>query len=146
MFSIIAIYYYIIRHGFTKKLYISIYFYALSLIHNTSLTTAYLGLNNSECVEYLFYFKQSAGTCNLYLYYNGVIILLLLYSGFSIQCVYLNISAIQMATNDHTIHLVISLFIIFSENGTVIYLVFNIVIYLVCNIWHLSFLFLPRMS
>jgi hypothetical protein len=39
-----------------KKKYISMYIYPLSRIHNTSLTSAYSGLDKRECdcLEYLF--------------------------------------------------------------------------------------------
>jgi hypothetical protein len=39
---------------FTKTKYISIYIYPLSRLHNTSLVSAYFGLDKRECLEYLF--------------------------------------------------------------------------------------------
>jgi hypothetical protein len=46
-----------IMYVFTKKKYISMYIYPLSRIHNTSLISAYCGLDkrDSECLEYMLY-------------------------------------------------------------------------------------------
>jgi hypothetical protein len=52
---------------FTKKKYLSMYFYPLSRIHNTSFTSAYFGLDKHECecVEYLLLFIIRVVSCGV---------------------------------------------------------------------------------
>jgi hypothetical protein len=51
---------------------ISMYIYPLSRIHNTSLVSAYFGLDTRECecIEYYLYLLKSSITSNIYLLFD----------------------------------------------------------------------------